>query len=380
MPPEFLCHLPFLRMEAGSAQALAPIGRLEPLPYEDWLLLEDPAMGYQDRQYRNVAPVFVRAELPDGAVPGELDDAQERAIDDIIERAHTAILLALPERSVTAPSLSSAYVVWRGLPCDAPDERGWFGPHTAEPLVPADDEGIQLGRIMVWLQQRVAADGQPEQWIVQRRFGPAQREWLLSFYAEESQLLSAQDLQRFAWHYGRLGQAGWGQRRAAAVRCADVLKLMATPGMPVHEEVVLVVAALENLVNAGVDRPLGDTFARRCAAWFAENPEERGRDRPRFRQLYAARSDILHGGDPSDALQALAGATANADTAALQRWLHLHAWLAVDWLVAWYARHPEDDGAAALFQKMVAEVANAPAGQWAARRAQLVEGRTYGRD
>src|SRR5271169_5607407 len=56
MPSEFLCHLPFLRMEAGLAQALAPIGRLEPLPYEDWLLLEDPVMDYQERQYRNVAP------------------------------------------------------------------------------------------------------------------------------------------------------------------------------------------------------------------------------------------------------------------------------------------------------------------------------------
>jgi len=136
---------------------------------------------------------------------------------------------------------------------------------------------------------------------------------------------------------------------------------------------------LENLVNARADRPLGDTFARRCAAWFAENPEERIRDQTRFRQLYAARSDILHGGDPSQALQALAGATANPDIPALQRWLHLHAWLAVDWLVAWYARHPEDDGAAAVFETMLAEAANAPTGEWAARRAQLVEGRSHDR-
>ena len=106
MPPEFLCHLPFLRMEADSAQPLEPIGRLEPLPYEDWLLLEDPAMAEQERRYRNVAPIFVRVELPDGAVPGELDDAQERVIGKVIERAHTALLLALPWRSVTAPSLS----------------------------------------------------------------------------------------------------------------------------------------------------------------------------------------------------------------------------------------------------------------------------------
>jgi hypothetical protein len=379
MPPEFLCHLPFLRMEADSAQPLEPIGRLEPLPYEDWLLLEDPAMAEQERRYRNVAPIFVRVELPDGAVPGELDDAQERVIGKVIERAHTALLLALPWRSVTAPSLSCAYVVWRELPCDVPDERGWFGPHTAEPVMAADDEGIQLGRITVWLQQRVAADGRPEQWIVQRRFGPAQREWLFSSDPSDSHALSAQDLQKFARHYGRLGQADWGQRRAAAVRCADVLKLMAMPGVPVDEQTVLVVAALENLVNSGADRPLGDTFARRCAAWFAENPEELARDTPRFRQLYAARSDILHGGDPSEALQALADATANADIRALQGWLYKHTWLAVDWLVVWYAQHPDDDGAAAVFGKTLAELANAPAGQWAARRAQLVEGRTYGR-
>jgi hypothetical protein len=123
IPPEFLCHLPFLRMEAGSAQALAQKGRLEPLPYEEWLLLEDPAMDYHERRYRNVAPVFVRAELPKAATPGELDKAQERAIDDIIERSHTATLLALPGRPVTAPSLSTSYVVWRGLPCDAPDNQ-----------------------------------------------------------------------------------------------------------------------------------------------------------------------------------------------------------------------------------------------------------------
>jgi hypothetical protein len=350
-----------------------------PLPYEDWLLLEDPAMDYHERRYRNVAPVFVRAELPDGAVPGELDAAQERAIADIVERAHTAILLALPGRSVAAPSLSSAYVAWRGLPRDAPNEHGWFGPPAAEAVVPSDDEGIQLGKITVWLQQRIAPGGEPEQWVVQRRFGPAQREWLLSGFADAGQLLSAEDLQRFAWHYGRLGQADWGQRRAAAVRCADVLKLMATGGIPLQESAVLVVAALENLVNARADRPLGDTFARRCAAWFAENAEERVRDQPRFRQLYAARSDVLHGGDPSDALQALAAATASPDIPALQRWLHLHAWITVDWLVAWYMRHPEDDGAATVFQKMVAELANAPAEEWAARRAQFVEGRTYGR-
>jgi hypothetical protein len=136
---------------------------------------------------------------------------------------------------------------------------------------------------------------------------------------------------------------------------------------------------LENLFNAQANRPLCDTFARRCAAWFAETPEERFRDQPRFRQLYAARSDILHGGDPSDALQALAAATANADLQGLQQWLHLHAWLTVDWLVAWYARHSDDDGAATVFQKTVAEVANAPAGEWAVHRAQLVEGRTYRR-
>ncbi len=366
-------------MEAGSTQALAPTGRLEPLAYEDWLLLEDPAMDYHDQRYRNVAPVFVRAELPDAEMPGEPDDVQERAIDDIIERSHAAILLALPGRPGTAPSLSAAYVVWRGLSCDAPNEHGSFGPPIMKPVSAADDEGIQLGRITVWLQQPVGAEGRPEQWIVQRRFGPAQREWLLSGYAAEGQVLSVRELQTFALHYGRLGQADWGQRRAAAVRCADVLTLMAAPGMQLHEAVVLLVAALENLVNAEANRPLGETFARRCAAWFAENPEERVRDQVCFRQLYAARSDILHGGDPGDALQALAVATANPDAKGLQAWLHLHAWLAVDWLVAWYARHPEDDGAATVFQRAVAGAASAPAGEWAGLRAQLVEGRTYGR-
>ena len=87
MPPEFLCHLPFLRLPPGTDQPLAGDARLGPLPFREWLALEDPAMDYHERRYEKVAPVFVRAPLPDGDSVGELTEAQAQAADEIVERA-----------------------------------------------------------------------------------------------------------------------------------------------------------------------------------------------------------------------------------------------------------------------------------------------------
>lgn len=379
MPPEFLCHLPFLRLPPGTDQALAGGARLVALPYEEWRALEDPAMTYHERRYRTVAPVFVRAPLPDGPDAGTLTAAQERAAEEIVERSHTAAMLALPANATAAPSLSAAYVAWRGLPCATPREGGWLCPPEVPAFAPADDDGIQLGRIVVWLHQPPPGGGPTEQWIVERRFGPAQREWLLSPYANESDALAPEDVRAFARHYHRLDCAGWGPRRAAAVRCADVVATLSTPGTPGHDAVVLLVAALENLVNAAADRPLGDTFARRCAAWFAESPDERTRDQLRFRRLYAARSEILHGADPAAAVRALSVAIDAANEREMSAWLRQHAWIAVDSLVGWYGRHPEDDGGATQFQHALAAAAASADASWPEQRAALLEGRTHAR-
>ncbi|WP_414664809.1 hypothetical protein [Horticoccus sp. 23ND18S-11] len=376
MRPEFLCHLPFLRLPQRSDQALADGARLVALPYEEWLALEDPAMDYHERRYRTVAPVFVRALLPDGPDAGALTAAQERAAEEIIERSHTAAMLALPANALAAPALSAAYVAWRGLPCNPPREGGWFCPPELPAVAAADDDGIQLGRIVVWLQQPPPGGGPKEQWIVERRFGPAQREWLLSHYANEADALSPDAVQAFARHYDRLDRAAWGPRRAAAVRCADVVTTLVTPGNTRHDAIVLLVAALENLVNAAAERPLGDTFARRCAAWFAETPAERTRDQLRFRRLYAARSEILHGADPDAAVRALGVAIDATNERDLFAWLRLHAWIAVDGLVGWYGSHPDDDGGATQFQRALATVASADV-SWSVQRAALLEGRTH---
>ena len=377
MRPEFLCHLPFLRVPPATDQTLAGGARLVALPFEEWLALEDPAMAYHARRYLEVAPVFVRAPLSDGPDAGTLTVAQERAAEEFVERSHTAAMLALPAHAIAAPSLSAAYVAWRGLPIETPREGGWFCPPEVPLVAAADDDGIQLGRVVVWLQQPPPGGGPTEQWIVERRFGPAQREWLLSHYAKDAEVLSPHDVQTFARHFDRLDRAAWGPRRAAAVRCADVLATLATPGTPAPDSVVLLVAALENLVNAAADRPLGDVFARRCAAWFAETPDDRTRDQLRFRGLYAARSEILHGADPDAAVRALSVAIDATNERDLSAWLRLHAWIAVDSLVGWYGRHPEDDGGATQFQHALAAAAASADASWSEQRTALLEGRTH---
>lgn len=377
MHPEFLCHLPFLRLPPGTDEVLAGDARLGPLPFREWLALEDPAMDYHERRYEKVAPVFVRAPLPAGDSVGELTAAQAHAAEEIVERIHTAAMLALPTIPVAPPALSAAYVAWRGLPCDPPREQGWFGPPTREPAFLTDEDGIQLGQIVVWLQQPPPGGGPKEQWVVERRFGPAQREWLLSSFATEADAMLPDQIQSFVGHYARLARAGWGPRRAAAVRCADVVTTMGTPGTPLHEVIVILVAALENLVNSAAQRPLGDTFAQRCAAWFAETPAERTRDQLIFRRLYGARSDILHGADPAEAVRemiAVADAKSERD---LQAWLRLHAWLAVDSLVGWYVGHPDDDGGATRFQAALAAAAASADENWQVQRRTLLEGRAY---
>ncbi len=379
MSPELLCHLPFLRVAPGVDVTFADGARLMALPFEEWLLLEDPAMGNHERRFRSVAPIFLRAALPAGETPGDLTENQDRAAAEIVERAHLAAVLALPGVAITDPALSVSYIVWRGLPVDVPNERGWFGPDQRAPASVLEDDGIQLGRIVVWLQQPVSASGTREQWLVERRFGPTQRESLFSTEARNAYIVSADDAQGFGREYIRLAAAQWGPARAAAARCADVLTAMSGAGVPLDIAVVMLVAALENLVNARADRPLGDIYARRCAAWFARDPEDRARDFGGLRQLYGARSDILHGGDPEVALQELAAAVGVTDTADLYRWLRERARWAVDSLVTWYGRHPEEDGAASLFQQTLPPMAGASAEDWGKWRAQFQEEPDHGR-
>ena len=140
---------------------------------------------------------------------------------------------------------------------------------------------------------------------------------------------------------------------------------------------MILVAALENLVNSAAHRPLGDTFAQRCAAWFAETPAERTRDQVIFRRLYGARSDILHGSDPDDAVREMILVADAKTERGLEAWLRLHAWLAVDSLVGWYVGYPDDDGGATQFQAALAAAAASADETWQVQRRTLLEGRTY---
>src|SRR5919206_3071259 len=153
MRPEFYCHLPFLSLAGLSRLDIEPDSALVGLPFDEWLCMEDPAMVQYDRRYDNVAPVFAKTRLPEASHVGALSAEQEQAAEDFLDRAHAAAILALPMVAVAPPGLSASYVVWRGLPCDEPDDNGVFGPAQHESELVANNEGIRIGKVTAWLQQ-----------------------------------------------------------------------------------------------------------------------------------------------------------------------------------------------------------------------------------
>ena len=216
-----------------------------------------------------------------------------------------------------------------------------------------------------------------EQWVVERRFGPAQREWLLSRYDTAPDPLDGDAAGRFAASLQRLDAADWGHRRYIALPFVDALTSLVTPGTPVPEALVLLVSALENLLNPDGDRPLGQIFGTRCAAWFAETAEQRESDVALFRAAYDARSSIVHGSDAARSVRKLIKAIDGTTDADLHPWIRSLAWLATDWLVAWFGREPADDASGGAFRDRLVEIADMGDDEWMTARARLVEGRSY---
>jgi len=379
MRPEIYCHLPFLSMEGTPSVEIEDAFTITALPVDEWLSIEDPVMAYHTERYAEVSPVFVRSLLPDGHQIGRLSTEQECAAEDFLDRAHAATILAMPKFLAVPPALSTSYVVWRGTPFDTPREDGWFGPDIDESDVTAQEEGIHLGRVTVWLQQAPPGGGKREQWVVERRFGPAQREWLLSRGNLPPTLMCSEDANRFASSFQRLVDADWGRQHYDALQFVDVLTALFTPGTPIQEAVVLLVSSLENLVNPDADGPLGRTFATRCAAWFAENEQQRQSDEKVFRILYEARSSILHGNDATRGMRRLVQATDISSADDLYGWIRLLAWLATDWLTAWYSRVRSGDASRSQFRAALVRSADLDENGWIAARGELVQGRTHAR-
>jgi hypothetical protein len=379
MRPEFYCHLPFLSLSGLARLDVGPESALIGLTFDEWLRMEDPAMAQYDGRYDRVAPLFARTLLPDGNGIGTLTAEQEQAAEDFLDRAHAASILALPLVAAAPPGLSAAYVVWRGLPCDAGYEDGMFGPREHESGPPADDDGLRGARVTVWLQQPADGDDGREQWVVERRFGPAQREWLLSHYDVAPDPVDADAAERLAASLRRLDAADWGVRRFIALPFVDALTALLTRGTPVGEALVLLVSALENLVNPDGDRPLGQVFGIRCAAWFAESAEQRRTDVDLFRAFYDARSRIVHGSDPARGMRKLMRAIDGEGEDDLRAWVRLIGWLAIDWLAGWFGHERGDDSSGATFRARLAAAAELDDEPWAAAWAGLVEGRSRAR-
>ena len=379
MRPELYCHLPFLSLAGLSRLDIEPDSALVGLPFDEWLCMEDPAMVQYDRRYDNVAPVFAKTLLPEGGQVGALSAEQEHAAEDFLDRAHAAATLAMPMVAVAPPGLSASYVVWRGLPCDEPDDNGRFGPAQHESELVANNEGIRIGKVTAWLQQPPPGGGAQEQWAVERRFGPAQREWLLSQYDVPPTPVDADAARRFAASLQRLDAADWGHRRYIALPFVDALTALLTRGTPLPEALVLLVSSLENLVNPDGDRPLGQVFGTRCAAWFAETAEQRESDVAMFRAMYDARSSIVHGNNAARSIRKLMKAIDGTTDDDLRTWIRLITWLAIDWLVAWFGHDRADDASGGTFRACLAEAADMGDDEWGTARARLVEGRSYAR-
>jgi hypothetical protein len=379
MRPEFYCHLPYLRLAGLSRLDIQPDSALVGLPFDEWLCMEDPAMVQYDRRYDSVAPVFAKTQLPDGGQVGTLSAEQEQAAEDFLDRAHAATILAMPMVAVAPPGLSASYVVWRRLPCNPADDDGRFGPAQHESDLVANNEGIRIGKVTAWLQQPPPGGGTREQWVVERRFGPAQREWLLSQYDDPPDLIDGDAAGRFAASLQRLDTADWGHRRYIALPFVDALTSLVTPGTPLPEALVLLVSSLENLLNPDGDRPLGQIFAKRCAAWFAETAEQRESDDGMFRAIYDARSSIVHGSDAARSMRKLMKAIDGTADDDLRAWIRLVAWLAIDWLVAWFGHDRADDASGGTFRDCLIEAADMGDDEWRTARARLVEGRSYAR-
>jgi hypothetical protein len=350
------------------------------LAFDEWLAMEDPAMVHYENRYNAVAPVFAKTLLPEGDQVGRLNPVQEQAAEDFVDRAHAAAILSLPGVAVAPPGLSASYVAWRGMPCDPRDDNGNFGPTTHESALAANNEGVRIGTVTVWLQQPPPEGGEPEQWVVERRFGPAQRESLLSRYSTPPDPIDANAAEVLAWNLRRLETADWGDRRHVALQFIDAMTLLLTDGTPLDDALVFLVSALENLLNPDADPPLGKVFGARCAAWFAENPEQRASDLAAFRAAYNVRSSTLHGTDSRASMRKFMTAINGAGDDDLRGWIRLFCMLSIDWLAAWFGHAHDDDASGSAFRGEVTDAASMDDDAWAAARARLLEGRWYVRD
>jgi hypothetical protein len=253
-------HIPLVRFDGLEKIDLRDGGALVRLPFGVWNLL-DGAFPDEHRKYERTAPVFFRAQYP-------IEDLQEADVEQafavVLEelehastRVHLALLLATSGR-IPEPTLSAAYV------------KRWATGQYVRKFGPFEREAILFG------------DRERTEWVVESSETLA----IIRAYelvSREDPLLTDQ----------------------ACLRALDTLRLTARPEYSLANGFVLTVAALDSLLNPAAERPLGATFARRAAALFGDANRSVDDVRQFCKQLYSVRSQLVHGGDPTNPLKKL---------------------------------------------------------------------------
>jgi hypothetical protein len=252
-------HVPLVAFE-GVEQIELTAGAMVTLPFGVWHTL-DGAFPDEDRRYERTAPLFFRAQYPvDHFDESAVGDVFEAVLDDFQQRsgrAHLALLLATPGR-IPEPAFSATYV------------KRWATGQYVRRFGPFEREAILFG------------DRERRAWVIT----PGE----VAAIVRADALLAREDC--------LLTDRG-------CVRALDTLRLTARPEYSLQNGFVLTTAAIEALLNPAAERPLGGVFARRAAALFGDVERDPDEARTFFKQVYSVRSELMHGGNPSQAIEKL---------------------------------------------------------------------------
>ena len=246
-------HIPRLSLEPGTVLQLGEWA-LRPLPFEEWLKLEDPMMiGVEDR-YVSVSPVFLTGHIDDSV--GE----------------HFVSRLGQPVMTVARRiSYAVLFTLWELLP--------------------------DPGRSVMYFYQ-------VENGLFARAFGVNERELLL-IDDPPYVTIPADKVIAFSKVFMKLTAVGVGEEVPELLRLIETVQQAGRPGHSLLDLVINFVAVHEDIFNRLGDPPLGATFARRLAAFFSDDFNRLRDWRNAFKQLYDVRSAALHGRDPSAELESV---------------------------------------------------------------------------
>lgn len=247
---ECYAHIPGIQLAGAEDFPIGPYYNLGHLPFEDWLALEDPAMIFYERRYRQNMPVFLKGAFELEGQPDEDLLAQEvqTPFRSDAARLSTALLFTLWDPSLPDPLRSATYF-----------------------RIPGEDASYTANV-----------------------FGLNERDLLLTSYAQLPELDSVL-LTHLDAKFTKLFAIQAGEGTPEIMRVVNAVKVGFEPGMGLLDMIVHFVAAHEDILNPKGDRPLGRTFGERAGLFFCPDFKDLARWQRLFELLYEARSDALHG-------------------------------------------------------------------------------------